>query len=273
MYNKIANPMTNRNCSIYSKKGRYILQQYLNHLYGGASADENAGSDNTNNYPVAVGGSTAGKHGAKKANRAPTAEQIIEAQSKVVWEAAFAGTLTEEVLRKNESADLDWVNHVGHDGWGAGWASCHAAVNGESPFKMLRLLIIHGADSAASSEGDDDYGMTTEEMAREAGDDASIALCQYAEGGDGAIKPYERLGEDDDRGVSDGNGAGEEAWALRVVIPYWIREQDEDYEEDLIAGKYYEDGDGGLHLTHKVLKKDIQPTHPEKIHQSVAAKE
>ena len=53
MYNKIVNPMTNRSCSIYSKKGRYILQQYWKHLYGGASADENAGSDNANHYPVA----------------------------------------------------------------------------------------------------------------------------------------------------------------------------------------------------------------------------
>ena len=50
MYNKIVNPMTNRNCSIYSKKGRYILQQYWKQLYGGASA---AGSDNANHYPVA----------------------------------------------------------------------------------------------------------------------------------------------------------------------------------------------------------------------------
>ena len=192
-------------------------------------------------------------------NLAPTAEQIIEAQSKVVWEAAFAGTLTEEVLRKNESADLDWVNPVGGDMDG-GWRPCHAAVNGESPFKMLRLLIIHGADPAEGSEGDVDYGMTTEEMARENHDDACMALCQWH----WASIPYiESL----EKGtgvhpVPDGNGSGEEAWALRVIIPHWVREQDSDYEDDLKAGKYYEDEDEGLHLTHKVLKKDIQPTHP-----------
>ena len=41
MYNIIKNPETDRNVSIYSKKGIAILEKYLNNLTGGGGLERN----------------------------------------------------------------------------------------------------------------------------------------------------------------------------------------------------------------------------------------
>ena len=41
MYNKITNPKTNRMCSIFSKKGQYILKKYIEQIGGTTTDSEN----------------------------------------------------------------------------------------------------------------------------------------------------------------------------------------------------------------------------------------